>query len=251
MFLCGFVTMSDSFPILFSCLTHWLCKMTDKCSFKFNAWTLTQTDSLTTLSYHNRGTRSPKTYLWFIVTTNSLRETTKYTCTSSVLKQPHTQTRSLRAISVTSPLNWLQPHSRHFAHFPHPSLVFDGPSVTLGQQNTGELGQNNATIPTAAPLSGWTIPNDQSQGGNNTGTGNRYRPTSSPEFKFRNSSTQFCIVLSKAQSAQIKDWVLERDIVMDGKPCVGIVCKLSETKGELACTRSYALYTHTHIKYTH
>ena len=121
----------------------------------------------------------------------------------------------------TSPLNWLQP-----ALCPLPSsftgLWWGGHDIRSTKHRGVTTKQCNNAHCGAAPLSGWTIPNDQSLGRNNTGAGNRYRPTSCPEFKFRICSKHFAVVLSSSTNGQIKEWVLGRDIVMDTE---GVVCR--------------------------
>lgn len=104
--------------------------------------------------------------------------------------------------------------------------------MTFGQLNTEQGGvKNNAIMPTAAPIVRVNNPqrNDQSLGRNNTGTGNRYRPTSCPEFKFRNWSKHFCIVLLSSKMPKLRIRCLNVTLLwIQRKSCVGIVCMHTE-----------------------
>ena len=174
-------------------------------------------------------------------------------CSKHVLQGPHslpychrshsTQHRHnfRRAISGTRTLNWLQWFGSYFLRIcPSSSGLLDEVSMTLGLHNTGEPGPNNATMPTAAPLSGWTIANKLSLGRNNTGTGSRYGPTSCPGFKFRDCSKLFrCCFCWVAQMAKSRSGCLDMTLLwLKRRLCVGTVCVLVErrrTKGVGAC----------------
>ena len=133
--------------------------------------------------------------------------------------------------------NWLQAHSGHFAHFPHPSLAFDG-------AGTGELGQNNATMPTAAQLSGWTIPRDRPCIKTIQEQETDRDPL--PIQKLNLGLKAFSLVLLSSTNAQIKDWRAWTEYCYGYRECGVTVFCVWVKQRELA--HNALSFANTHVK---
>lgn len=114
--------------------------------------------------------------------------------------------------------------SFHFVHFPRPLFIFDRVAMTLVHLKPTGAWTKQWTMPTAAPLSGWTIWNNQPLGRNNPGTGNRFEATSCLRIKFRNWSNRFETGWRRTKNARIMDLVHGPDIVMDTNKVMWALC---------------------------